>query len=234
MASSEKCLLKILCIHGYRQNAQSFRERTGSLRKILKKVAEFVFITAPNVVPPLEGASNSGDGSQADDQCGWWFSRQDDYFDASDKTDVNKGFDKTLQLLENVFKEQGPFDGVLGFSQGATVVGFLCALKDDPGSCFQFDFAILVAGFHSLSSMHDQYYSKPITCPTLHVYGDTDRVIPKERSLELLKYFVDPQTLNHEGGHFIPASSPQKKVYLEYLQSWLEKKKLRQRQNTGS
>ncbi|XP_077978433.1 esterase OVCA2-like isoform X4 [Glandiceps talaboti] len=213
----------ILCIHGYRyvdivypwiQNAQSFRERTGSLRKILKKVAEFVFITAPNVVPPLEGASNSGDGSQADDQCGWWFSRQDDYFDASDKTDVNKGFDKTLQLLENVFKEQGPFDGVLGFSQGATVVGFLCALKDDPGSCFQFDFAILVAGFHSLSSMHDQYYSKPITCPTLHVYGDTDRVIPK--------------------GHFIPASSPQKKVYLEYLQSWLEKKKLRQRQNTGS
>ena len=45
--------------------------------------------------------------------------------------------------------------------------------------CFEFKFAILVAGFKSRSSGHSVFYSTPVTCPTLHVFGDTDRVIPK-------------------------------------------------------
>ena len=42
-----------------------------------------------------------------------------------------------------------------------------------------FKFAILVAAFESRSSGHSIYYTKPMLCPTLHVFGDTDRVIPK-------------------------------------------------------
>lgn len=45
--------------------------------------------------------------------------------------------------------------------------------------CLDFKFAILVAGFKSRSAGHSVYYNAPITCPTLHVFGDTDRVIPK-------------------------------------------------------
>jgi len=45
-------LLRILCLHGYRQNGNIFREKTGSLRKLLKKhVAEFVYIDAPHLIP---------------------------------------------------------------------------------------------------------------------------------------------------------------------------------------
>jgi len=45
-------LLRILCLHGYRQNGNMFREKTGSLRKLLKKhVAEFVYIDAPHLIP---------------------------------------------------------------------------------------------------------------------------------------------------------------------------------------
>ena len=36
-------------------------------------------------------------------------------------------------------------------------------------------------------------------------------------SEELLQYFVQPQLVEHEGGHFVPASSVQKKCYLEFL-----------------
>ena len=43
-------------------------------------------------------------------------------------------------------------------------------------------------------------------------------------SEDLLQYFVEPKALRHEGGHFIPASSPQKKVYTEFLQEMLDKK----------
>ncbi len=46
--------LRILCIHGYRQNGSSFREKTGALRKILKKQVELVYISAPQQVPAIQ------------------------------------------------------------------------------------------------------------------------------------------------------------------------------------
>ncbi|KAJ0004021.1 hypothetical protein NQD34_010235 [Periophthalmus magnuspinnatus] len=72
--------LRILCIHGYRQNSGSFREKTGALRKLLKKSVELVFMDAPlSVQPPDTGTvspdkeSSSGTPVEADPR-GWWFS----------------------------------------------------------------------------------------------------------------------------------------------------------------
>jgi len=48
-------LLRILCLHGYRQNGSMFREKTGSFRKLLKKqVGEFVFLDAPHLISTQE------------------------------------------------------------------------------------------------------------------------------------------------------------------------------------
>lgn len=47
--------LRILCIHGYRQSSASFREKTGALRKLLKKQCELVYIDAPHAVPTSNG-----------------------------------------------------------------------------------------------------------------------------------------------------------------------------------
>jgi hypothetical protein len=54
--------------------------------------------------------------------------------------------------LMEVSEEQGPFDGILGFSQGAILAGLLCGLIAytegtlDRSSIFKFDFAIMVGG----------------------------------------------------------------------------------------
>lgn len=80
-----------------------------------------------------------------------------------------------------------------------------------------------MAAFKSRSSGHSIYYTEPITCPTLHVFGDTDRVIPKENSEDLLKHFSNHTTLNHPGGHFVPTQAPQKKVYIEFLEQFMKK-----------
>ena len=40
-----------------------------------------------------------------------------------------------------------------------------------------------------------------------------------DMSEDLLQYYANPVILNHTGGHFIPASSAQKKTYLEFLES---------------
>jgi hypothetical protein len=54
MASRRK--LRILCFHGYAQNATIFRKRTGALRKALAGIADPLFINAPHVVT-VDGAA---------------------------------------------------------------------------------------------------------------------------------------------------------------------------------
>ena len=56
---SEPQKLKILCIHGYRQNEKMFREKTGAFRKVISKHAELVFITAPHEVKPINAEESN-------------------------------------------------------------------------------------------------------------------------------------------------------------------------------
>lgn len=47
--------IRVLCIHGYRQNEHSFRNKLGSFRKYIEKYVECTFITAPHQAPPFPG-----------------------------------------------------------------------------------------------------------------------------------------------------------------------------------
>lgn len=99
-----------------------------------------------------------------------------------------------------------------------------------------FKFAILVAPFMSRSSQHAKWFSlgqgengekhertaaaavcSKVEIPTLHVMGETDKVIEKEMSEHILDFFQDPEILVHPGGHFVPATGAQKKVYVDFL-----------------
>lgn len=101
-----------------------------------------------------------------------------------------------MKLIENTFEKDGPFDGIMGFSQGACFLGLLCSLqqrgrkkilKDDCFSVFnvfflvvkaKFNFAIMSSGFQSYCTPHRSYYDNRIDLPSLHIYGETDAVIP--------------------------------------------------------
>ncbi|KAM9321435.1 esterase OVCA2 [Gastrophryne carolinensis] len=220
VAASASCkpALRILALHGYWQNERAFWERTGALRKNLKNRAELVMISAPLLIPELPDGSSNEDGPREDPR-GWWFSNPEkSSFNAMEETKSCSGLEESLQTVAQAFSELGPFNGILGFSQGAALVAMLCALKKQGDPRFSFDFAILVAGFKSLASEHSSYYQEPITVPTLHVYGDTDRVIPGELSQELASHFVNPVLLTHPGGHYIPVNAAQKKVYFTFLE----------------
>lgn len=60
------------------------------------------------------------------------------------------------------------------FRSPSDVLSF--CLVDGP---IKFDFAILVASFKSNSQQHQYLYETKVTIPTLHVFGETDGVIPK-------------------------------------------------------
>ena len=68
--------LRILCLHGYLQNAEVFRSRLGSMRKALKSRAEFIFIDGPHLAyhqPEPEDASELTEGGNSSSQGrSWW------------------------------------------------------------------------------------------------------------------------------------------------------------------
>ncbi|KIH52439.1 hypothetical protein ANCDUO_17460 [Ancylostoma duodenale] len=82
--------LRILCLHGYRQNDVLFREKTGSLRKQFKKYADFEFVSAP-LVPNV-------DSEDRGDVRGWWFSREDNQFSSRDVCSIATGFEQSVSL----------------------------------------------------------------------------------------------------------------------------------------
>ncbi|XP_030648806.1 esterase OVCA2 [Chanos chanos] len=226
MSGSAALPLRILCIHGYRQNASSFREKTGALRKLLKKQVDLVYISAPHQVPARGDISQEQEkaaGCGDEDQRGWWFSdTQAVSFDARQECEESLGLEESVDAVRAAVKEQGPFDGILGFSQGAAFVAMLCSLQEqklEPD--FRFRFAILVAGFRSACAQHRRFYDGPaITLPSLHVFGQEDRVIPEQMSRDLLPVFDGAQTLTHPGGHFVPAASAHRQTYQEFLRKF--------------
>lgn len=52
--------LKILALHGYRQNGAVFRAKIGSFRKAVAKYAQLVFVSAPHKVINEDGGGDEG------------------------------------------------------------------------------------------------------------------------------------------------------------------------------
>jgi len=107
--------LKILCLHGYHGSARILRGQMGPLMAGLEPIADFVFVDAPSLA--------AGD-------FGWWHAVKDERDPASDDPGVHgprrhyKGWERTRDAIVALFDQQGPFDGIFGFSQGPRSRGF--------------------------------------------------------------------------------------------------------------
>ncbi|GAY63168.1 hypothetical protein CUMW_223460 [Citrus unshiu] len=234
--------LRILCLHGFRQNASSFKGRTASLAKKLKNIAEFVFIDAPHELPFIYQTSNVSSAIQngpppPSENCkkrfAWFvapdFSGKretnwklaDGPFDPHQYQQQTDGLDVSLAYLKTIFSQEGPFDGILGFSQGAAMAASVCAQWERLKGEIDFRFAILCSGFalHSAEFEH-----RSINCPSLHIFGGdlgNDRQVANQASKELAKAFEEGCSviIEHDCGHIIPTRSP----YIDEIKSFLQR-----------
>ncbi|KAK1364180.1 Rhodanese-like domain-containing protein 6 [Heracleum sosnowskyi] len=237
--------LRILCLHGFRQNASGFKGRLASLAKKLKNIAELVFVNAPHelsfVYQPrdqnLDHISVSAEQtSQPPKSCSkkfaWLvdpnFSWKGDVdwkvadgpFDYLQYQQQTQGFDESLEHLKKVYSQEGPFDGILGFSQGAAMAALVCGLRQKLKGEVEFRFVILCSGF----AVNMGYEKGSINCPSLHVFGNEkgdDRQITSQTSRDLESLFEEGSrlTIEHEYGHIIPTRSP----YIDQMKSFLQR-----------
>lgn len=135
------------------------------------------------------------------------------------------GTGESLAAVRKVFEEQGPFDGVLGFSQGAVMTAVLCGLKNEnlPENAWaNFKFAILISGFKPRALELGHLFSKPIEVPTFHMIGQTDEMVAPARSMDLYGSFGPNSVLfTHGGAHYIVADQASKAALLSFLERFL-------------
>jgi predicted esterase len=230
--------LKILCLHGFRQNASSFKGRTSALAKKLKHIAELVFIDAPHELsfvyqpilaqgsdipaPPFVAAKrkfawlivpNSTSNAEQD----WKVA--DAPFDPHQYQKQNEGFEESYAYLENAISQMGSFDGILGFSQGAAMAVSFCRQQQKTFGSPKFRFGLFCSGYPAPVGNFD---NEPIKLPSLHCFGNEeghDRQIGNRASIELASLFAQDccSIVEHDMGHIIPTRPP----YIDQIKNFL-------------
>lgn len=221
--------LNVLCLHGYRQNAESFSGKTGSFRKFVKKFVNFTYITAPHLAKPID-ESDTIDETQRS----WWFNKDDMSFKGTNKNGPAFGFEESLKLVEEEWNKAN-YQGLLGFSQGACFASLIASMSVKSLTTIKPRFIMLVAGFPSGSLVHKNFYEQKISLPSLHVYGLNDDIISHELSMELQESFDNPLIQTHQGGHYFPATANEKQSYVDFYRNqlicYLEEKELQKDAN---
>ncbi|KAH7097944.1 FSH1-domain-containing protein [Auriculariales sp. MPI-PUGE-AT-0066] len=233
--------MRILALHGYTQNAHILSKRLGAIRKACGKDCEFVFLDGPIILSKTDmkmfGTANL-EATQIEEEPtdpeliprAWW-KRADD-------GNTYRGFDSTIQYIRDfLVKQEQPFDGIIGFSQGSGLAAMLTALLERPREAAKFDllvdgkmphppfeFCVLVSGFlpndpllaRVITNASDD---KPpgIHTRTLHIVGNTDILVTPEKSQSLIDHSRNARVERHAGGHFIPATGPWRQFFKSYF-----------------
>ena len=198
--------MRILALHGNRQNGEVFRTRLGPVVRRLEDAGHRVFfVDAPHEVP-------MGPGDEVPMRT-WWTREGGDGAGTS-------GWDESLAALRGVWTSRGPFQGIVGFSQGAAAGLILCELADAADASFaSLRCAVLCAGY-ALPSR--DAIDRPAISGRVRVMliaGDADEAVPPAETLACASR-VHPSTVTiyrHPGNHLFPAKSRDARAVADFF-----------------
>ena len=227
--------LKVLCLHSFRTSADIVKLQLamGGWDKHVEDSTEFMCIDGifPATGEPPEDVKlafpNRGSFQ---------------WYDADRNAETGKmeykGIVESAKFVDEIVKREG-IDGLLGFSQGATLIGEMLkrssesAGDDIEGSQEEamrmksLRFAVLISGMPSRAdeTLSEQMCSMSernsinngrtigASIPTLHVVGQQDRAIPPALTTLMCKDFGEKAALiEHEKGHVIPKVLPPNEI----------------------
>nr|GMD93993.1 rhodanese-like domain-containing protein 6 [Ipomoea batatas] len=190
---------RFLCLHGFRTSAEILKKQVvGKWPSSVVEKLDLVFVDAPF---PCQGKS---------DVEGIFDPPYYEWFQFNKEFTEYQNFDNCLAFIEDCMIKYGPFDGLLGFSQGV-------GLANVP----KIRYVIIIGGAKLKNqAIAEKAYSLPIKCPSVHFIGKEDLI--KEYGIELMESFVDPLVIHHPKGHTIPRfdeeSLPQMLSFIERIQ----------------
>eukprot|EP01084_Bolivina_argentea_P217994 370018_1 len=199
--------LKVLCLHGFCENADHFKKKSMGLQDKLTCI-DYYFVSAPHKYNNKKRTFM------------WWNS-----IDIDGNKKQYLGMIDSLYYIANIINLKGPFDGIIGFSQGGVLLSLILGLIEYPMYGIEklnlntnkwnlnkstFKFAIMISSFIprdvSVYPLYDDILNKKrnkIQIPILHICGKQEVFYGIVKKL-LPKYFENFESIAHNGGHIIP------------------------------
>ena len=185
--------MKVLALHGYMQSGSKMESALNKLLRGKLKPTKLITPTGPYRI--------------GDDQFGWWPlpSRE-----ALRTPHIYENIEVCLVQLKTIVEQEGPFDCLIGFSQGAvvaTILAYLCPRA--------FRHVILMSGSGIMDSRWLPQSLIPI--PTLSLTGIKDDLCLPADTLQLERHYSSVQKYTHRCGHVIPNDADTRKAIEEFL-----------------
>ncbi|PUZ47403.1 hypothetical protein GQ55_7G161800 [Panicum hallii var. hallii] len=192
---------RLLCLHGFRTSAEIMRRQVvGRWPEEVTSRLDLVFADGPFLA---EGASPVAD--IFDPPYYEWFQFVGKVSGGQDPIEC-RNLDMCLSYLEELMIREGPFDGLLGFSQGAVVSAVLTGLQEQglafTGLAKVKCVMVMSGGKIQAPPAAARAFASKIMCPSLHFIGDND--FTKAHGEELVQAFADPLVIRHPAGHTVP------------------------------
>merc|ERR1712107_977226 len=166
----------------------------------LQTICDIVCVDAPHPLAP--GFS-------------WWYLKPGE---RSFTATTFEGWDQTVEFAQAAWREQGPFDGLLGFSQGAILIAGLelsgSILEPRPTCAILFGAATPGPFRTQLSSAEVGKLGGGMR--SLHVIGKLDDVNPPDQAHKIATAFGG-EVYEHEGGHDVPMDHDALRRYASFL-----------------
>ncbi|KAK1386918.1 esterase FUS5 [Heracleum sosnowskyi] len=101
---------KVLCLHGGTSSAAHFKEQLQIWPSNVLEEMDLVFLDGPFLIDNIKVPTFR-------------------WYDTQDATKLDSTFNQSIAYIEETMAKLGPFDGVLGFSQGACIAAALPGMQ---------------------------------------------------------------------------------------------------------
>ncbi|GAB9468908.1 Serine hydrolase [Globisporangium polare] len=249
--------IRVLCLHGYRTNAKVMEAQTQVLRQALGDAAKFEFLNAPfeadgptdpvieklfgGTAPfrewfrvPIIGKRDVGPGSDSELNTAAEVAKVRGAMDQENDWYLEyEGIEEAIAIVGETVSKRGPFDVVVGFSQGAILLTLLSALYLHRHNVRLWKLAICVGGMPVMDPQFRSLFENPETgeriqvpFSSVHIYGESDPI--HLESKKLAKLYEDyPHAAahgkrrivyEHTGGHKFPSLKGNEAFYEKLVQ----------------
>lgn len=192
-SSSRK--VRVLCLHGFRTSGEILRKQLeGKWPECVTARFDFVYPDAPFMATGKSSVEGLFPPPYFE-----WLGLNEAWMDY-------KCYNESLAYIEDFMIKHGPFDGLLGFSQGGILAAALPGLQAKGLALTRVPkvkFVIIISGSTFLTPvLVSKAFSQKIGCKSLHFIGQKDFL--KKRGELLSESFIDPEIIYHPKGHTIP------------------------------
>lgn len=132
---------------------------------------------------------------------------------AETKGSTRQAIKNALEEIEATIQEHGPFDAVIGYSEGAMLASLLLVedrrQEEEGGIPRRFKMGVFFCGWPPISTVNDEVllgdqYAELIDVPTCHVVGANDPFVSGSVALHNLCNNDQLRLFDHGRGHIVP------------------------------